>query len=111
MKESKLFKSLLATIIVVALGAPAIASADAKSNLQGVSIKVSYADLNMEKQEGAKALYRRLQQASKQACGDRGLMNAGSVRQIAETKRCYNESLSVAVEKVNNELLTQIHNS
>ena len=65
MKESKLAGSLLAAIIVVALGAPAIASADAKSDLQGVSVKVSYADLNLEKQEGAKALYRRLQQASR----------------------------------------------
>ena len=55
MKESKLAGSLLAAIIVVALGAPAIASADAKSDLQGVSVKVSYADLNLEKQEGAKA--------------------------------------------------------
>ena len=111
MKESKLFKSLLVTIIVVALGAPTIASADAKSNLQGVSVKVSFADLNLEKQAGAKALYRRLQQASKQACDVRGLMNAGSVRRIAETQRCYREALSVAVEKVDNELLTQIHNS
>ena len=111
MKESKLFKSLLATIIVVALGAPTVASADAKSDLQGVSVKVSYADLNLEKQAGAKALYRRLQQASKQACDVRGLLNAGSVRRMAETKQCYREALSVAVEKVDNELLTQIHNS
>ena len=68
MKESKLFKSLLAAIVVVALSAPTIASADGKNELKGVSVKVSYADLNLEKQEGAKALYRRLQQASKRAC-------------------------------------------
>ncbi len=111
MKESKLFKSLLATIIVVALGAPTIASADAKSDLQGVSVKVSYADPNLEKQAGAKALYRRLQQASKQACGFRGLKIAGTVKRMAETQRCYRETLSAAVEKVDNELLTQIHNS
>ena len=110
MKESKLFKSLLATIVVVALGAPTIASADAKGNLQGVSVKVSYADLNLEKQAGAKALYRRLQQASKQACDVRGLTNAGSVRRMVETRQCYREALSAAVEKVDNELLTQIHN-
>jgi len=111
MKESKLVRSLLAAIIVVALGAPAIASADAKSDLQGVSVKVSYADLNLEKQEGAKALYRRLQQASRQACDVRGLQNAGSVRRIANTKRCYRESLSTAVEAFDSELLTNIHNS
>ena len=111
MKESKLIRSLLATIIVVALGVPTIAAADAKSDLQGISVKVSYADLNLEKQEGAKALYRRLQQASRQACDVRGMRNAGSTRRIAETKQCYRESLSNAVEALDNELLTNIHNS
>ena len=111
MKESKLYKSLLATIIVVALGAPAFASADVTSGLKGVSVKVSYADLNLEKQEGAKALYRRLQQASKQACGHRGLKEAGTVKRLAETQRCYRETLAEAVAEVDSELVTQIHNS
>jgi len=109
MKELKLVRSLLATIIVVALGAPAFASADAKSDLQGVSVKVSYADLNMEKQEGAKTLYRRLQQASRQACDIRGPRNAGPVRYTVDAKRCYSKSLSIAVEALDNELLTLIH--
>ena len=111
MKKSKLFKSLLATIVVVALGAPTVASADAKSDLKGVSLKVSYADLNLEKEEGAKALYRRLQQASKQACDHRGLKIAGTVSRMVDAQRCYREALSAAVEKVDNELVTQIHNS
>ena len=110
MKESKLFKGIVATLIVVAMGAPVIASADAKSDLQGVSIKVSFAALNLEKQAGAKALYRRLQQASKQACGVRGLQNAGSVRRFNEAKQCYHETLTTAVAKVDNNLLSQIHN-
>ncbi len=111
MKESKLFKGLMATIIVVALGAPAIASADAKSELQGVSVKVSYADLNLEKREGAKALYRRLQQASRQACGLRDLTKEGSVRAMTEARNCYRDALSTTVEKLDSELVTQIHNS
>ena len=53
MKESKLFRSLLAIVIVVALGAPTFASTGAKSDPQGVSVKVSFADLNLQKQEGA----------------------------------------------------------
>ncbi len=111
MKESKLYKGLLATIIVVALGAPTIASAGDKNELKGVSVKVSYADLNLEKQAGAKALYRRLQQASKQACGHRGLKEAGTIKLLNETRRCYHETLSEAVAEVDSELVTQIHNS
>jgi UrcA family protein len=109
MKESKLFKGLMATIIVAALGAPAIASADANSELKGTGVKVSYADLNLEKQEGAKALYRRLQQASRRACGYRGLRVSGSVESKAEAQQCYNDTLTATVEKLDNELVTQIH--
>jgi UrcA family protein len=111
MKKSKLFKSLLAAIIVVILSAPTIASADANSGLQGVSLKVSYADLNLEKQKGAKALYRRLQQASKQACDVRGLNVEGSLKQATEARQCYREALSAAVEKIDSDLVTQIHSS
>ncbi len=110
MKESKLFKGLLAAIIAIVLGAPIIASADAKSGLQGVSVKVSYGDLNLEKQEGAKALYRRLQQASKRACDVRGLTVERSLVRVREARQCYREALSAAVEKIDNELVTQIHN-
>ena len=111
MKESKIYKGLMATIIVVALGAPAIASADTGSELKGTAVKVSYADLNLEKQEGAKTLYRRLQQASRRACGYRGLRVAGSVESRAEARQCYDVTLSATVEKLDNELVTQIHNS
>ena len=110
MKESKLYRSLLATIVVVALGAPAIASADANSNLQGKSVKVTYADLNLEKQEGAKALYRRLQQASKQACDVRTLREQGLVKRLGESRQCYSDTLTSAVEELDNELVTQFHN-
>lgn len=110
MKKSKLYSSLLASIVAVALGAPAIASADAKSELQGVSVKVSYADLNLGKQEGAKTLYRRLQQAAKQACDVGSLREEGSVKRLTEARQCYRDSLSDAVEELDNEYLTQIHN-
>ena len=110
MKESKLFKGLLATIIAIVLGAPTIESADAKSGLQGISVKVSYGDLNLEKQEGAKALYRRLQQASKRACDVRGLTVEGSLKRVTEARQCYREALSAAVDKIDNEQVTQIHN-
>ena len=111
MKESKLYRYLLAAIVVVALGAPAIASADAKSDLKGVSVKVSYADMNLEKQEGAKALYGRLQQASKQVCEVSSVLGNGSVKQRTEARQCFKDVLSEAVEEIDNERVTQIHNS
>jgi UrcA family protein len=111
MKESKLFKSLLATIVVVALGAPAIVSASNMNEVEDVFIRVSYADLNVENEKGAQSLYRRLKHASKQACNFHGgLSSAGSLNRLMETRRCYRETLSAAVEKIDNEMVTNLHN-
>jgi UrcA family protein len=73
-------------------------------------MKVSYADLKLETKEGAHALYWRLKQASKQVCDVRGLKVEGSLKRIREMRQCYRETLTAAVEKIDNELVTQIHN-
>ena len=109
MKESKLLKSVVAAVVVFALGAPAIASADSQSGLEGTAIKVSFADLNLQKAEGAEALYRRLQNAAKQACGVRSLKVEGSVSNIAATRSCYRAALTASVKKVDNENVSKIH--
>ena len=109
MKATKLYQSLVAAIVIFALGAPAIASADDKSDLRGVSTKVSYEDLNVEKLAGAKVLYQRLQLASKQVCDMRSTKQERSAQRTSEAKQCYRIALTTAVEEINNELLTQIH--
>ncbi len=111
MKELNHVRKILMATAIIVLSIPAIASVGDKNELKGVSVKVSYADLNLEKEEGAKVLYRRLQQASKQTCDVRGLRIAGSVKRMVETQRCYREALSAAVEKIDNELVTNIHDS
>ncbi len=110
MKASNLIKSLLATVVAVVLSAPAIASTGESDDLDGVSIIVTFADLNLEKEEGALSLYRRLKQASKQACDYRGLNIAGSVNQMVATRQCYLAALSSAVEQIDNDLVTELHN-
>jgi UrcA family protein len=110
MKSSKLCQSLVATLAIFALGAPAIASADDKSDFRGVSMKVSYADLNLEKSEGVKTSYRRLQKASRHLCEYRTPRDERSIEVLSDARQCYHNTLSAAVEKIDNELLTQIHN-
>ena len=106
MKESKLVKGVIATVAVIAFSLPAIASAD---ELAGRSEKVSYADLDVEKEAGAKSLYRRLQQASKRVCGVESIKNAGSIRQVSLAQECYRETLDSAVAKLDNATLTNLH--
>ncbi len=69
MKESKLFKSLVATFVVIVLSGPAVVqAAGTPSNFEDARAIVSYADLNLENEEGVRELYQRLQYASKEIC-------------------------------------------
>jgi UrcA family protein len=70
-----------------------------------VSIKVSYADLNLSSTAGANALYGRIKSAAKQACGYEG----SSLTDIRLWRRCVHEAVDDAVGRVNSPLLTQVH--
>ena len=109
MKESKLFKSLVATFVVIVLVGPAAVLADTPSYIEDAKATVSYADLNLENEEGVRVLYRRLQYASKEVCGVTRLLIAGSIMHLQGTQQCYRETLSNAVDKFDNEDLTRIH--
>jgi len=109
MKESKLFKSLVATFVVIGLSGPAVALASTSSHLETHKATVSYVDLNLENEEGVRVLYRRLQRASKEVCGVASLKSLEYLHLRSKTKQCYREALSNAVDKIDNEDLTRIH--
>lgn len=106
MNNSKIVKGVATAIAVIGFCMPAISSADEP---KGHAEKVRYADLNVEKEAGAKVLYRRLQLASKRVCGVESIMNAGGVRAVAMQRNCYRDSLDAAVAKIDSELLTELH--
>ncbi len=107
MKESKLIKSVVTAVAVVAFSLPAIATAD--TELKGKSEKVSFSDLNVTKQEDAQQLYGRLQQASKRVCGVVPLRVSRSVGELSRSMRCYRQTLDVSVAKIDSATLTAIH--
>ncbi len=109
MKESKLFKSLVATFVIIVLGGPAVVLASTSSHLETNKATVSYADLNLKNEEGVRVLYRRLQRTSKEVCGVTSLHIRGSLHFLSKAKQCYRETLSNAVDKFDNEDLTRIH--
>ncbi len=115
MKESKLFRSLLATFVVIVFSGPAVVLADTISYIEVGKASVSYADLNLESEEGVRVLYRRLKRASKELCSATPPRIAGSLPNYyysgngLETRQCYREALSNAVEKIDNERLNEIH--
>ena len=109
MKRAKMLSGLTAALALLGLGIPALAVAGAPSQLDDLSIKVSYADLNIANEQGARVLYTRLQRASRDACDVQSLTVAGSVRRVALAQECYHETLSNAVEKIGSDALTEIH--
>ncbi len=115
MKELKLFKSLVATIVVIVLGGPVVVLAGTTSYIEDDEVAVSYTDLNLENGESVRVLYRRLQRASNKLCSDAPPKIAGSLPIIYKLSsgvdiwQCYREALSNAVDKIDNEDLTRIH--
>jgi len=110
MKESKMFKSLVATFVVIVLSGPAVVqAAGTPSYIEDAKATVFYADLHLKNEEGVRVLYRRLQYASKEVCGVTSRKSAGSLYLLSKAKQCYRETLSNAVDKFDNEDLTRIH--
>ncbi len=114
MKESKLFKRLVATLVVIVLGGPAVVLADTLSYIEGAKATVSYADLNLENEEDVRELYQRLQYASKEICiivaspkiSESMIMKSSRRR---ATRQCYWDTLSKAVDNFDSEDLTGVH--
>ena len=108
MKESKLFRSLVATFVVIVLSGPAVVQAAGTiSYIEVGKASVSYADLNLENEEGVRVLYRRLKRASNRICSSASFTLLRSTPH--ETQQCYRDALSNAVDKFDNEDLTRIH--
>ncbi len=109
MKESKLFKSLVATFVVIVLGGPAVVLAGTSSDFEDAKVTVSYADLNLETKKGVQTLYRRLKRASKEVSGFTSFGRLGSAGLMLKAQQSYRNALSSAVEKIDNERLSEIH--
>ncbi len=113
MKKSKLFKRLVATFVVIVLAGPALVLADTPNYIEHARATVSYADLNLENEEGVRVLYQRLQDASKEVCSVASPKIAEPILKkswrLKETQRCYRKTLSNAVDKIDHEDLTRVH--
>ncbi len=109
MKAKKRGIAILAIIAAGAVAASGAAIADESEELKGKAVKVSYEDLSLEKEIGAHALYRRLQHASKMACGVDAARKSKLAGMRSDAYRCYRNVLATSVKKVDNELVSRIH--
>jgi len=109
MRQQTITKWILAAFAAAVVGAATPVLADGADKLKGKAVKVPYPDINAQKEPGAHTLCRRLHHAANQACGVDDARKIRSARATSDAYRCYRKSLSASVKKVNNELLTRIH--
>jgi UrcA family protein len=65
---------------------------------------VAYRDLNLNTDAGVQLLYKRIQGAAKQVCGD---LEIRDLRGVQAHKACVQRAVDEAVTAVNNQMLTQ----
>ena len=104
-------KLVISAALALALASPAgVLAGDAEeSGLQ--KITVSFADLNIDHEAGAKVLYRRLQQASADVCSVDTFHKLGSLERFAKAQQCYEITLDEAVAEIDSATLKEIHSS
>jgi UrcA family protein len=73
------------------------------------AVRVSYADLDIHSEAGAKVLYSRLKRASEEVCGIQSHVINGSLAATKNARACYREALEVSVKKIDSDALTGIH--
>ena len=101
--------SWLASLLVVGMAVPAMSLAGAPSHIDKETVKVSYADLNIQSEAGAKVLYTRLRKASEEVCGIQTHVINGSLAATLRARTCFRETLEASVEKIDSDALAEIH--
>lgn len=101
-------RTVPSVILATAFSISVTALAAAPNHFKHTEVTVTYYDLDVHSEKGAKTLYSRLQRASRKACALRG-RGISSLREVADAKRCYAESLSAAVERIDSKPLTRLH--
>ena len=102
-------KPWLSSLLLLGIAVPAIGVAAAPSQIVSETIRISYADLNIETEAGAKVLYARLKRASAQVCGIELFTTVRSLSVRRNTQTCFRETLEASVEKIDSDALTRAH--
>jgi UrcA family protein len=97
---------IAASLITLSWAACSAQARAAGETVVGVE-KVSYGDLNLATEAGAKVLYRRLRRAAALVCTPRG-----SLAEVVKAgwRACYDKAMNSAVASVNKPMVTALHN-
>jgi UrcA family protein len=105
--ERRSVASILATTLVVLAAASSIGQTLAAQPVDRLTKRVTYGDLNLESQEGAKVLYARLRFAAREVCSP---LEGRELSRRSAWNACINDALESAVAKINKPLVSALHN-
>jgi UrcA family protein len=100
-----LWSSLAALMICAAPGAATAADNDAAVIIKSATVRLT--DLNLSRPADAAALYQRIRRAARKVCGDE--LAGGSPPASPLDWDCVREAVASAVTRVNQPLLTAVH--
>ena len=99
--------SIVAASLVVFAAAAMAASAQAAEARQMDKAIVAYGDLNLDSQQGTKALYARLRNSAEDVCSSIDGRNL-FLKRLWQT--CFDQAVAAAVVQINRPGLTTLHN-
>ena len=97
-----------AGLVLLIAGALGAGNALAEAPAQVVTVKLQYSQAELASAGGAQHLYRRIQFAARQACGD---ADGRELMRYFLAKRCYQRAVDEAVAQVGAPSLTALHRS
>jgi len=83
------------------------AGAQATEEVNVLSKRVSYADLNLDSDQGAKVLYTRIRNAAQDVCAPLG---GADLARRSQFSGCVSKSIATSVTSVNNSRVTAMYN-
>ncbi len=90
--------ALIASMAAMAAMAAANPAAQAQDPSAGVSVKVKFADLDLNQKDGARAMYDRVASAAGEACGGQGDLRMLDRRQLFD--HCRTQTIARAVNQL-----------
>ena len=102
-----MFRTITSAFAALAIIAAAVAPASADPARHAVSVRVSYADLDLSRIEGVKTLTARIENALNKACGRTQARVPQNVRRNIQA--CRKAGMETAVASIDAPLLTAFH--
>ena len=73
-------------------------------------VSISYEAAELDSAKGQELLYARLEKAARQLCGPTKLSDTGSLEKAQSNAECYDDTLTAAVDRLDNEAIRALHN-